>query len=75
MVIRRYKDRLGRIVAPVPAVWGEHDRTIPLERADLLVNSVERGRKLVIADGGHAADMSDPAAFHQELMRLLGELK
>jgi hypothetical protein len=32
----------------------EHDRTIPLEQADLLVNSVKRCRKVVIPGGSHA---------------------
>ncbi len=65
--------QLGKITVPILAVWGAQDRTLPVKHADLLVQAVKQGRR-VVAGGSHAPYMSDPETFHQELLRFLADL-
>ena len=69
--IPSYQEHLNRITVPVLAVWGEHDRIIPISDAELLVKSVKRGKLIVIPNGSHAPYMSDPELFNQELIRFM----
>jgi pimeloyl-ACP methyl ester carboxylesterase len=72
--IPTYLPQLRQITVPVLAIWGENDQIIPIKQADQLVQTVKHGRKVIIAGGTHAPYMSDPNAFHTELLRFLNEI-
>jgi pimeloyl-ACP methyl ester carboxylesterase len=69
--IPTYREHYHRISAPVLAVWGEHDRLIPISDAELLMKSVKRGQLVIIPNGSHAPYMSNPSLFNQELLQFM----
>lgn len=73
--IPSYQAHLHKITAPVLAIWGEHDRLIPISDAELLVQSVKHGQLVVIPNGSHAPYMSNPTLFNQELLQFISTRK
>jgi pimeloyl-ACP methyl ester carboxylesterase len=72
--IPSYLGQLKQSTVPVLAMWGEFDSIVPITQADQLVQTVKQGRKVIVAGGTHAPYMSDPNAFHTELLRFLSEI-
>ena len=72
--IASYRESLHKITAPVLAVWGEHDKLIPISDAELLVKSVKYGKLVVIPNGSHAPYMSNPSLFNQELLQFISTI-
>jgi len=72
--IQSYREQLHTITAPVLAIWGEQDHTIPLSDAELLVKSVKRGELVVIPKGSHAPYMSNPGLFNQKLIEFMSTI-
>jgi pimeloyl-ACP methyl ester carboxylesterase len=71
--IPAYQEHFPRLTAPVLAIWGEQDQIVPIGDAELLVNSVKRGRLVVIPNATHAPYMSDPERFNRELLQFMAE--
>lgn len=71
VAIEAHRGSLTGITTPMLAVWGENDRMVPLQHADLLVREAKFGRKVIISNAGHAPYMADAKTFNAELLRFL----
>ncbi|MEZ4527532.1 MAG: alpha/beta hydrolase [Desulfobacterales bacterium] len=71
--IRTYRKELYKIHAPVLAMWGEQDEVVPIAHADILAESVPKGRKTVLPGGTHAPYLSSPEWFRKEMTGFLSE--
>lgn len=69
--IPTYREHFHKITVPVLAVWGEHDRLIPISDAELLVKSVKHGQLIIVPNGSHAPYMSNPSLFNEELLKFV----
>jgi len=66
--IPQHVDALSRAGLPTLAIWGELDRVVPLEHADLLVARVPGAAKAVLAGARHPSYLDSPDEFHRLLI-------
>ncbi|TPX02703.1 alpha/beta fold hydrolase, partial [Schumannella luteola] len=58
---------LGRIHAPVLALWGRHDRVAPEAKAEEVAAGVADGRAVVVEDAAHLPPAEQPEATARAL--------
>lgn len=62
------RSQLGRITAPVLAVWGEYDEVTPEASAAQIASGVARGRVAEVHDAGHLAPAEQPERIAELLI-------
>jgi 3-oxoadipate enol-lactonase len=68
-------DRLGEITCPTLVVHGDADASIPVEKAQALVDGLPAAAPLVLVPGaGHAANLTHPEVVNPALRAFLDEL-
>lgn len=68
-------DRLGHISCPTLVIHGEADASIPVEKAQELVDGIPNARPLVLIPGaGHAANLTHPDIVNPAIREFLDSL-
>lgn len=67
-------DQLHKITAPTLVVHGDADAAIPLERAQSVAQRIPNNKLVVVAGGGHAANMTNATEVNQAIKEFLATL-
>jgi 3-oxoadipate enol-lactonase len=68
-------DRLGEITCPALVIHGDADTSIPIERAQALVDGLSGARPLVLVPGaGHASNLTFPEVVNPAIRSFLDDL-
>jgi len=67
------RERLPEIACPTLIVWGDGDRLISVEDADVFAELIPDSRRVIFEDTGHMAMLERPAAFNALLKDFLSE--
>ncbi|HLM51282.1 MAG TPA: alpha/beta fold hydrolase [Solirubrobacteraceae bacterium] len=67
--VTRYpiRDRLARIIAPTPIVWGERDRIVPPRDAQVFEQAIGHATRIMYPDTGHVPMLERPARFNHDV--------
>lgn len=66
-------DRLGEIDVPVLAIVAADDMLVPASCADPIERGIAGARRVTMAWGGHACNITDPARFNAITLEFLGD--
>ncbi len=66
-------DRVGEIDVPVLAIAAADDMLVPASCADPIERGIPGARRVTMAWGGHACNITDPARFNAIALEFLGD--
>ena len=66
-------DALQQIRTPCLLIWGEHDRSVPLNIGKRLEKDLNHSRLIVLKETGHAIPEERPHEVFQHIKNFLGD--
>ena len=71
IAIPKHIDDSTRIDNRLLAIWGENDKTIPIDRAKLLARAFSENEIVLIKEGSHAPYMNRPNVFNKLVIKFI----
>ncbi len=66
--LAHFLDKLAGTQFPILAIWGEHDRVVPVSHGNMLIQRVEHARLVIIPNAGHPCYLNNPDLFNKRLV-------
>ena len=66
-------DNLGKITCPTLIIWGQQDRIIPVEHAQVAKNGIPNAELHILDPCGHGPHFERPDEYNKLLMEFLGQ--
>ena len=66
-------DNLGKITCPTLIIWGQQDRIIPVEHAQVAKNGIPNAELQILDPCGHGPHFERPDEYNKLLMEFLGQ--
>jgi pimeloyl-ACP methyl ester carboxylesterase len=72
--IMKMSQKLKGIDLPTLAIWGEGDKIVPVDHANLLIELMPNAEKIVLPKAGHACYMKATNKFHEALLNFIKKI-
>ena len=72
--IMKISQTLEGIQLPTLAIWGEGDKIVPVDHANLLIELMPNAEKIVLPKAGHACYMKATNKFHEALLDFIKKI-
>ncbi len=74
IAIPKYAPQLKDSPIPVLAIWGDDDQIVPVDHADLLMDTLPNTHKVLLPNAGHPSYLKATNEFHQHLLNFIDDV-